>query len=453
MPPSPIEKSLIPPDEHILSVSEFNCGVKNLLENRFPEIWLKGEISNFRRQSSGHCYFSLKDARSQVSAVIFRGDAGSLDLSIRDGLQVIVYGQISVYEPRGSYQIIVRFLVDAGQGRLQLEFERLKRKLAEEGLFDAERKKRVPPLPRTVGFVTSPTGAAVRDFLSILQRRNWRGRVVIFPARVQGKEAAGEIANMIEKAQQMETLDLLVIGRGGGSLEDLWPFNEEKVARAVAACATPIISAVGHEIDYTLSDFAADWRAETPSAAAEFICRSFTECEQRLAAAGNALVSSLKSQVDQLGFDLERLRDNLIHLSPTHKIEQGFLRLDDLTNRLLASLRHGIANGRQREKSLAVRLAAIAPDKRVHFASAQFLSLKNRLTTVVRTRMEGSADRVRVSGNRLHNANPEKILQRGFAIIKDEHGQHVPRKAGLEAGRRLRTQFADGEIGVEVTEA
>ncbi len=452
MPPSPLEKSLIPPDENILSVSEFNREVRNLLENRFPEIWLKGEISNFRRQSSGHCYFSLKDAQSQVSAVIFRGDAGSLDLSIRDGLQVIVYGQVSVYEPRGSYQIIVRFLVDAGQGRLQLEFERLKTKLAEEGLFDAERKKRLPLLARTVGFVTSPTGAAVRDFLSILQRRNWRGRVVIFPARVQGSEAAGEIAAMIEKAQQVKALDLLVIGRGGGSLEDLWPFNEEKVARSVAVCQTPVISAVGHEIDYTLSDFAADWRAETPSAAAELICRNFTECEQRLATAENALAASLKSQVDQLGFDLERLRGNLIRLSPIHKIEQGFLRLDDLANRLLASLRHGIANGRQREKSLAVRLAAIAPDKRVHFASAQFLSLKNRLTTTVRTRMEGSADKVRVNAKRLQNAHPDKILQRGFAIIKDERGRHVPRKAGLEAGRPLRTQFADGEIGVEIIE-
>ena len=395
MPPSPLEKSLIPPDEHILSVSEFNREVRNLLEIRFPEIWLKGEISNFRRQSSGHCYFSLKDARSQVSAVIFRGDAGSLDLSIGDGMQVIVYGQVSVYEPRGSYQIIVRFLVDAAQGRLQLEFERLKRKLAEEGLFDADRKKGLPLLPRTVGFVTSPSGAAVRDFLSILQRRNWRGRVVIFPSRVQGSEAAGEIAAMIDKAQQVKALDLLVIGRGGGSLEDLWPFNEEKVARAVAACQTPVISAVGHEIDYTLSDFAADWRAETPSAAAELICRNFTECEQRLTTVKNALAATLRNQVDQLGFNLERLSGNLTSLSPIHKIEQGFLRLDDLANRLLASLRHGIANGRQREKSLAVRLAAIAPDKRVHFASAQFLSLKNRFTTTVRTRMEGSAEKVR----------------------------------------------------------
>ncbi len=452
MPPSPLVKSLIPPDEHILSVSEFNREVRNLLEVRFPEIWLKGEISNFRRQSSGHCYFSLKDAQSQVSAVIFRGDAASLDLSIRDGLQVIVYGQVSVYEPRGSYQIIVRFLVDAGQGRLQLEFERLKTKLAEEGLFDAERKKRLPPLPRTVGFVTSPTGAAVRDFLSILKRRNWRGRVVIFPSRVQGGEAAGEIVAMIGKAQQLKTLDLLVIGRGGGSLEDLWPFNEEKVARAVAACQTPIISAVGHEIDYTLSDFAADWRAETPSAAAELICRNFAECEQRLATAENALAASLKNQVDQLGFNLERLGGNLILLSPIHKIEQGFLRLDDLANRLRASLRHGIAIGRQGEKSLAVRIAAIASDKRVHFASAQFLSLKYRLTTTVRTRLEASADKVRTSAKRLQNAHPEKILQRGFAIIKDEHGRHVPRKTGLDVGRELRTHFADGDIGVEVTD-
>ncbi len=452
MPLSPIEKSLLPPDESILTVSVFNRRVKDLLESEMPEVWLKGEISNFRRQSSGHCYFSLKDDRSQVSAVIFRGDADSLGVTPRDGLQVIIYGQVSVYEPRGTYQIIIRFLIDAGQGRLQLEFERLKRKLADEGLFDPQRKKSLPPVPRTVGFVTSPTGAAVRDFLSVLRRRNWRGRVIVFPSRVQGKEAAEEIVGMIKKAQRLNLLDLLVIGRGGGSLEDLWPFNEEVVARAVASCALPVISAVGHEIDYTLSDFAADWRAETPTAAAELIARNFTEIEQRLLTAGNALEVSVEGQIDQLDNYLNQLRENLKHLSPIHRIEQGFLRLDDLANRLVASLRHGIADGRYREKTLAVRLAAIGPDKKVQLAQSQFLSLQNQLENAIRTQVAGAAVRMSGIAKRLQNANPEKILQRGFVMIKDEQGRYLPQKAGLKEGDRLRTRFADGEIGVEVTD-
>ncbi len=449
---NPIEKSLLPPDESILTVSAFNRRVKDLLETRMPEVWLKGEISNFRRQSSGHCYFSLKDARSQVSAVVFRGDAGAIGLSIKDGLEVIAYGQVSVYEPRGTYQIIVRFLVEAGQGRLQLEFERLKKKLAEEGLFDPQNKKPLPMLPRTVGFITSPTGAAVRDFISILERRRWTGRVIIFPARVQGKEAAAEIVAMLEKAQRLNFLDLLVIGRGGGSLEDLWPFNEEVVARAVASCTVPLISAVGHEIDYTLSDFAADRRAETPSAAAELISSSFMEIEQRLQAVENTLEELAKNRLEKLAYDLELIEGNLLRLSPIHRIEQGFLRLDDVANRLVASLRHGIANGRNVEKNLAVRLAAIAPEKKAQLAHARCHTLQNRLTSATQLRLTGAADRLKGVARRLENANPEMILKRGFAMVKDEQGRYLPRKAGLNPGRKLRTRFADGEIGVEVTE-
>jgi hypothetical protein len=247
------------------SVSEFTRRVKLHLETGIRPAWIRGEISNLRAQASGHVYFSLKDAGAQLSAVLFRGDGMRQTVKLRDGLQVVVYGEISVYEARGQYQLIVRIVVDDGVGRLQREFEALKARLAAEGLFAAERKKPVPAMPLTVGFITSPTGAAVQDFVRIIMRRKWCGRVAVLPAKVQGEGAATEMVGMLRLAQRLQIFDLLVIGRGGGSLEDLWAFNEEPLVRAVAECAVPIISAVGHEIDFTLCDFAADVRAETPS--------------------------------------------------------------------------------------------------------------------------------------------------------------------------------------------
>jgi exodeoxyribonuclease VII large subunit len=278
--------------DRVATVSEFTRRVKGLLESQIPPGWVRGEVSNLRRQSSGHVYFSLKDAGAQLSAVLFRGDAQRQSVELRDGQQVVVFGEISVYEARGNYQLIARVIVDDGVGKLQREFEALKRKLQAEGLFERERKRALPEMPRTVGFITSPTGAAVRDFIQILRRRNWRGRVVVLPAKVQGVGAAEEMVAMLGQAAAMELFDILVIGRGGGSLEDLWAFNEEVLVRAVAASPVPIISAVGHEIDVTLCDFAADVRAETPSAAAELISSRFVACNERLGQAGGSALAA-----------------------------------------------------------------------------------------------------------------------------------------------------------------
>ena len=278
----PAEIKLESGDERVASVGEFTRRIKVLLETGIRPGWVRGEVSNLRQQASGHVYFSLKDSEAQLSAVMFRGDAARQSLKLRDGQQVLVYGEINVYEVRGSYQLIVRVVVEDGVGRLQQEFEALKQKLADEGLFDPAKKKPLPEMPATVGFITSPTGAAVQDFLRILIRRGWRGRVVILPAKVQGEGAADEIAAMLQQAEVLGIFDLLVIGRGGGSLEDLWAFNEEPLVRAVAACTVPVISAVGHEIDFTLSDFVADVRAETPSAAAELISSHFVEALERV---------------------------------------------------------------------------------------------------------------------------------------------------------------------------
>ena len=246
---------LIPPADEIASVSEFTKKVKYLLETEIGGAWIRGEVSNLRRQSSGHVYFSLKDEGSQVTSVMFRNDAYKQSVDLEDGMQVIVFGQVSVYEPRGNYQLIVRLVVMDGLGRLQQVFEKLKARLQEEGLFDEESKKKIPSFPRAVGIITSPTGAAVQDFIRILKRREWVGHVIVLPVKVQGEGSASEIASMIDFAQKLSGLELLVVGRGGGSLEDLWAFNEETVVRAIHRSAIPIISAVGHEIDFTLSEY------------------------------------------------------------------------------------------------------------------------------------------------------------------------------------------------------
>jgi exodeoxyribonuclease VII large subunit len=406
------------------SVSEFTRRVKQLLEGGLPPGWIRGEVSNLRAQASGHVYFSLKDAGAQLSAVLFRGDALRQTVKLHDGLQVVVFGQVSVYEARGQYQLIVRLVVDDGVGRLQREFEALKARLAAEGLFAPERKKLIPEMPRTVGFITSPTGAAAQDFVRIVRRRGWRGRVIILPALVQGPGAAAEITAMLELAEQLGIFDLVVVGRGGGSLEDLWPFNEESVVRAVAACPLPVISAVGHEIDFTLCDFAADLRAETPSAAAELITSHFVACAERTSQAGESLGTLLEDGIRRARTELDHARSRLRLLTPAAQIEQGFLRLDDLANRLGSALRHSAQERRQQLADVRSQLAQHAPEKRVQAESQRLLSLWKRLQA----------------------ASPASVLNRGFVVLRDETGKPVTRRAELKPAQSLAAEFADGQV-------
>lgn len=404
------------------SVSEFTRRVKLVLESGVRPGWIRGEVSNLRAQASGHIYFSLKDAGAQVSAVLFRGDAARQTVKLRDGLQVVVYGEVSVYEARGQYQLIVRVVVDDGVGRLQREFEALKARLAAEGLFATERKRPVPTMPLVVGFITSPTGAAVQDFARIVMRRKWCGRVIVLPAKVQGEGAAAEMVAMLRLAQDLQIFDLFVIGRGGGSLEDLWAFNEEALVRAVAACALPIISAVGHEIDFTLCDFAADVRAETPSAAAELITSHFVGCSDRVRQAGEAMTALAEAGLRQAEAGLDHARSRLRLLSPATQIEHGFLRVDDLSNRLGAALRHSVQAQRQTLNELRGLLAQRSPEQRVQFESHRLLSLWKRL----------------------QGASPASVLNRGFVLMRDEAGRPVTRRAATETGQRLSAEFADG---------
>lgn len=413
------------------SVTEFTRRVKVLLEGGLRPGWVRGEVSNLRVQGSGHVYFVLKDSGAQVRAVMFRGDAGRQTVKLRDGGQVVAFGEVSVYEARGEYQLIVRAVLDDGVGRLQREFELLKARLAAEGLFARERKRALPRLPHAVGFVTSPTGAAVQDFCRILTRRGWRGRVVILPAKVQGTGAAEEVAAMVALANEGAgglNFDLLVVGRGGGSLEDLWAFNEETLVRAVAASRIPVVSAVGHEIDFTLCDFAADARAETPSAAAELISSGFVAEAERMQRLARGLETSASVRLSGACERWGGLADRIRLLSPAAQVERGWLRLDDLGNRLDGALARVVQARRHRLALGAGRLVASAPIRRVEQESQRLLGLWKRL----------------------QGASAASVLNRGFVILRDASGRPVTRAAELALDLQVRAQFADGEARLRV---
>ena len=318
----------------ILTVSELTRRVKDLLEAQFPSAWVEGEISNFTAATSGHLYFTLKDANAQLSAVMFRGSAAKLNFKLKDGLQVIAFGQVSVYEKRGQYQLIVGQMMPKGLGALQLAFEELKQRLAKEGLFDPARKKPIPTLPQRIGLVTSPSGAAIRDFLNIIGRRYPNVHIVINPVRVQGAGAAEEIAAAIDEFNALELADVLIVTRGGGSLEDLWAFNEEIVARAIARSRIPTISAVGHEIDFTIADFVADLRAPTPSAAAELVVKAKEEFASLVQQHQNRLDKDLRLRVSEARQRFSALATSYVFRQPAELIRQYQQQVDDLRHRL-----------------------------------------------------------------------------------------------------------------------
>jgi exodeoxyribonuclease VII large subunit len=424
MPPELPENTAAGAQTRPLTVSEFTRRVKTVLQGTIDPCWVKGEVYNLRIVASGHVYFSLKDAGAQLAAVMFRTQAARLAVKLRDGLQVVAFGEIGVYEAQGKYQLVVRTLVDDGVGALQREYEALKRKLAEEGLFDAARKKPLPKMPSTIGFLTSPTGAAVQDFMRILIRRGWRGRVVVLPSKVQGEGAAAEMAAMLATASGLGLFDLIVIGRGGGSIEDLWAFNEEVLVRTVAACTVPTISAVGHEIDFTLCDFAADVRAETPSAAAELISSEFVHLAERTESARQAIASAAGEVLQRASERVAHGRSRLRLLSPAALIERGYLRLDDLANRLGSSLRSTFQDRLRGLTAAAARLEHASPERRVQMESHRLLSVWKRL----------------------QGASPGSVLNRGFVILRDDKGIPLTRRTGVAPGKALEAEFSDGKL-------
>ncbi|HNQ34648.1 MAG TPA: exodeoxyribonuclease VII large subunit [bacterium] len=349
------------PTERIYTVTELSQAVRHRLESAFPLVWVEGEVSSLRQPISGHLYFSLKDAGSQLRVVLFRGSAARLRFKPADGLQVLVFGRVSTYADRSEYQVIAQLVEPRGLGALQLEFERLKKKLAAEGLFAPERKRPIPVLIKRLGVVTSPTGAAVRDILKVLKRRNPAIEVVIYPALVQGKGAAAEIVRGIMELNRLGGFDALLVTRGGGSLEDLWAFNEEPVARAIAESLVPVISAVGHEVDYTISDFVADLRAPTPSAAAELISLHRAETVERIGQLADRLAYLMRSRLAELDRRLKSITGRYGFQRPQELLATLTQRLDDLYERLARGQRNQLSGAGQRWEALARRLDGLSP--------------------------------------------------------------------------------------------
>jgi exodeoxyribonuclease VII large subunit len=351
-----------PTHEAVWSVAELTAQLKDLLESSFPAVWVSGEISNFSRPSSGHCYFTLKDDQAQIRAVMWRGTATKLRFDVHDGLEVVCFGAVDVYAPRGSYQLVVSKLEPKGIGALELALRKLKEKLAREGLFDHERKRPLPRFPRRLAFVTSPTGAAVRDFLEVLRRR-WSGAdVIVVPTRVQGDGAAKEIAAAIAKVNALDLgVDVMVVGRGGGSLEDLWCFNEEAVVRAVAGSRIPVISAVGHEIDVTLCDLAADVRALTPSEAAELVLPAQAEIQAAVDERRRRLVAALRNKAITARQRLTQLGERRVFRAPTEWIRDRAQRLDDIAMRTARAVKHRLQLQRGKVDAWAGKLESLSP--------------------------------------------------------------------------------------------
>jgi len=412
----------------VLTVGDLTVRIRQYLEAGFHTLAVRGEISNLRRQASGHVYFTLKDDRSQIPAVLFRGNALRVELELRDGLEVICLGNLTVYEPRGAYQLRVIDVHEEGLGQLQKAFEKLKAKLAAEGLFDEGRKRKLPQFPQTIGIVTSATGAALRDFIRILERRGFMGRILVFPALVQGSTAAASLIEALDQAARHESLDLAVIARGGGSLEDLWPFNEEAVVRKVAAFPHPIVSAVGHEIDFALTDFAADVRAETPSAAAELISSLWLETVRRMLLARETLVERADFILKRKGQDLDYIQFQLQSLTPELKVQRWRHQLSGLSERLRYGLSETLRIQWEEVGKQARRLERHYPGHRMDLYRQRLKSLEGRLK----------------------NASVESTLKRGFALVRDEQGRPVMERKGLREGDRIHVGFRDGAIQSEV---
>lgn len=380
----------------VYSVSQLNREIRTMLEGQYASVWIEGEISNYKKHSSGHVYLSLKDDKAQINAVFFSRYQETLKFELKDGLKVLAFGRVSLYEPRGQYQITLTRVEPQGIGALQLAFQQLKERLAAEGLFDAARKKALPPYPETIGIVTSPTGAAIRDILNVLSRRFHGAAIQIYPVRVQGETASTEIAGAVNAMNQLGEADVLIVGRGGGSLEDLWAFNEEKVARAIAASEIPVISAVGHETDWTIADLVADLRAPTPSAAAELVVRDREELLQRIRDFQSRMEQAMRYGIETRRNQLEVLVSSYALKQPQALVQQVSQRVDELIRQLQLGFKRQLTDRRFRLGGLAGRLEALSPLATLSRGYSLTFEASGRILRRARDVKEGDAIMVRL---------------------------------------------------------
>jgi len=416
----------------VLSVSELTRSIRGALEIKFGAVWVQGEVSNYKLHPSGHQYFTLKDARAQIACVIFRNTMAPLRQPLADGAQVQVYGNVSVFEARGQYQLSVQMVQPLGSGVLQAKFEALKRKLDAEGLFDAARKRTLPKFPKRIGIVTSPSGAAIRDMLNVLRRRAPWLQILISPVRVQGTGAAQEIAVAIRELakpnENFAPVELIVVTRGGGSMEDLWEFNEEIVARTIADATVPIVSAIGHEIDFTIADFVADLRAPTPSAAAELIVPDIVDLRRQIDACARGVGREL----------MNRIRD-------------GQQRLDHARETLGRCLAHKIENYRRGLSHALAALQARSPARELMLRRNRFGDLERRFVELPARALEKARHRFQRTEGILRVLGPEATLLRGYSITTTEHGEIIRSVAAVRPKMKIKTRVADGEFGSQVS--
>lgn len=434
-------------DREVLSVSQLNNRARLLLEDVFAGIWVEGEISNLAKPASGHIYFTLKDSQAQVRCALFRQNAARVRQALRDGLAVKVRGKVSLFEGRGDYQLILDAVEPAGDGSLRLAFEALKEKLGAEGLFASERKVALPSHPRRIGIVSSPTGAVIRDIISVFRRRAPQVELTLIPTAVQGREATAQIVRALQLADR-QGFDALILARGGGSLEDLWCFNEEAVARAVDACVTPIVSAVGHETDVSIADFVADVRAPTPSAAAELLAPDGSELLQRLHNLQRRLILRMHNRLERERMRLEGLSKRMRH--PGERLRQHAQRLDDLEMRLTRACQRQLNERRERLMRLRGRLAVQHPERTLKLLDQRLGTLAERLQRAMREGLKARQLRLQTQVQTLNAVSPLATLGRGYSILLDERGRAIRKAADTRPGQRLKARLGEGELDVRV---
>jgi exodeoxyribonuclease VII large subunit len=461
------------PTREVFSVSRLNREVRVLLERGLGVLWVEGELSNFSQPPSGHWYFSLKDRDAQLRCAMYRVKNSLVGFTPRAGMQVLVRGRISLYEPKGEFQLVVEHLEEAGVGALRREFERLKTRLAAEGLFAQERKRALPRFPRRIGVITSPAGAALRDILKTLARRYPPAAVLIYPSAVQGAAAVPTLVAALLSASRRAECDVLILARGGGSLEDLWAFNDERVARAIHGCALPVVSGVGHEIDFTIADFVADVRAPTPSAAAEMVVPDRRACLEALARTAQRLASGMRRELRAVGTRLEAVGRRLGREHPGVRLQQQMQRLDELSQRLAAgtrgtlhregqrlaelraslqqhSPRHALGEWDARNESLQLRLAR-AMGEYVARTGASVADLHARLGRAARERLVRSAQRLALAQRALDAVSPLATVTRGFAILRRADGTVITDAASVTIGEEIEARLVRGSLIARVT--
>ena len=424
--------------------------LRTSIEEQFSDIWLEGELSNLRAPGSGHVYCTLKDKTSQIRAVLFRSSAIRLRFALQEGMQVVVRGRLTVYEPRGEYQIVLDTVEPKGVGALQLAFEQLKERLAEEGLFDQDRKKPLPAFPGTVGVVTSLTGAAIRDILAVLRRRWPTIHILIAPVQVQGESAGRQVAEALAALNEWGSVDVIIVGRGGGSMEDLWSFNEEIVVRAIAASHVPVVSAVGHEIDVTLSDFVADLRAPTPSAAAEAVVPVLAEIVERLR---ELTVRMGQMMLQHCAFERQRLDAGIRGVTDVRfRLQAAAQRTDDMVDRLREMLQRLLTSGRERVHEAQRDLSGLNPILAIKQGLATVPQFSQRLEGQMGVVLTQHRHRVHALLAQLHTLSPLAVLGRGYSILQTvPAGKILHRANDVEVGQELEAQLASGRLSCTVT--